>query len=91
MIKRVHCVVTGRVQGVGFRYFTQEQAAGHGLNGWVRNLYDGSVELEAEGEEDILEKFLRRIKEGPSFGCVADMKTQSIPVKDDKDGFHITF
>ena len=46
---RVHAVVAGLVQGVGFRYFTVMTAGKLGLGGWVRNCYDGSVEVEAQG------------------------------------------
>lgn len=47
--QRLYAVVEGRVQGVGFRYFTQERAVLLGLNGWVRNRWNGTVELIAEG------------------------------------------
>ena len=60
----LHAIVSGRVQGVGFRYWVKEEAEALGLKGWVRNLRDGSVEVEAEGEEDALFQFEQRAGEG---------------------------
>ena len=51
-------IVSGRVQGVGFRYYVEDIALGMNISGWVRNLSDGTVEIDAEGEEDKLKKFL---------------------------------
>ena len=51
-MKRVSVIVSGRVQGVGFRYFVEDIAADMKITGWVRNLPDGTVEIDAEGEED---------------------------------------
>lgn len=62
---RLSARVTGRVQGVGFRYFTRRQATRLGLTGWVRNQPDGSVELVAEGSRDALEALLAALQEGP--------------------------
>jgi acylphosphatase len=63
-------VVSGRVQGVGFRYFAQEAAAVEGLSGWVRNRPDGSVEILAEGEAESLRRFERRLARGPAMARV---------------------
>lgn len=57
--------ISGRVQGVGYRYFTQAQARHHGLNGYVRNLADGGVEVLAVGERQELEVFVRDLQQGP--------------------------
>ena len=65
---RLHAVVRGRVQGVGFRWFVQELAASRELTGGVRNLRDGSVEVDAEGLRADLEDFVDRLREGP-FGA----------------------
>ena len=58
-------VVTGRVQGVWFRGWTVDQARALGLNGWVRNRCDGSVEILADGPEDAVVELIRRCHEGP--------------------------
>ncbi len=62
MIKRVHIVVTGQVQGVGFRYSTLAWGKSLGLKGWVTNRIDGSVEIVAEGEQNAIEKLIAKIK-----------------------------
>ena len=62
--QRAHIVVSGRVQGIGFRYNVQKWAQSLGLKGWVRNLVDGSVEILAEGEENSLRQFIEKIKQG---------------------------
>ncbi|MFZ3069689.1 MAG: acylphosphatase [Anaerolineaceae bacterium] len=67
-IQRLHAIVEGHVQGVGFRYFALEQAQRLGLTGWVRNLPWGEVELEAEGSRQDLDTFLKKLYEGPA-GC----------------------
>ncbi len=70
--------VFGRVQGVGFRYFCLQTAQEFGLRGWVRNLPDGSVEMEAEGDEAILQEFLAHVGKGSSWARVE--RTESFPV-----------
>lgn len=66
-------VVSGRVQGVGFRWFTKQSADRHGVRGWVRNLSDGSVEVEATGSEGILGSFENDLRTGPAHSRVDDM------------------
>ena len=58
-------LISGRVQGVGFRHFTEAAAARAGVAGWVRNLPDGRVEVAAEGEDGVMERFERVIRKGP--------------------------
>lgn len=65
--------VSGRVQGVGFRYWTEDVAQSLGVCGWVRNCDNGDVEVEAEGPRDVLEEFLRRLHEGPVLARVRDI------------------
>jgi acylphosphatase len=64
-LARVHILVTGRVQGVGFRAFVQHCGTQAGLTGWVRNLADDKVETIAEGPKESLEKFAEEVKAGP--------------------------
>lgn len=59
-------LVSGRVQGVGFRYFAQDAARREGLHGYVANQDDGTVEVKAEGEAEALERFERALRRGPS-------------------------
>lgn len=70
MTKRVHVIVRGVVQGVGYRYFVQRVSERLKLSGWVRNLYDGSVEAWAEGEEAPLHEWLGLLRRGPSAAHV---------------------
>ncbi|WP_026825491.1 acylphosphatase [Exiguobacterium marinum] len=62
-----HLIVSGRVQGVGFRYFSQETAQQYGIKGWVRNQSDGTVELHVEGPEQDIEAFKKAVKDGNRF------------------------
>lgn len=67
---RVHAVVHGDVQGVGYRYFVQRAAWSDGLTGWVRNRYDGTVECVAQGPRDKLEELLAKLRRGPAMSAV---------------------
>lgn len=58
-------LIFGRVQGVGYRFFAQREASSLGIHGYVKNLADGNVEVYAAGSEKALEKFERRLHEGP--------------------------
>jgi len=58
-------LISGRVQGVGFRYYVQSVGRREAVEGWVRNLSDGRVETAAAGDEDAIERFERAIRQGP--------------------------
>jgi acylphosphatase len=73
--ERLHAVVRGHVQGVSFRYYTQETALGLGLTGWVRNLPDGGVEVTAEGSRAALDQLLTFLCRGPVAARVAEVQT----------------
>ncbi len=66
----VHLIIHGRVQGVGFRYFTQTTAQNLGLVGWVKNRWDGSVEIRAEGPKEKLRRLVNAVRRGPSTAWV---------------------
>jgi acylphosphatase len=70
---RVHLLVSGIVQGVSFRYYTVEEARRLGVAGWVRNLADGRVEAEAEGERRALEALVAWCRRGPPAAQVDDV------------------
>ena len=83
-------VVSGRVQGVGFRYFAQATAFRDGLHGWVRNLPDGRVEAAAEGEADALDRFEQALRHGPPGARVERVEIEHT-VPDGRDtGFTVT-
>jgi acylphosphatase len=86
---RVHVVVSGLVQGVGFRYFAYNKAKNLTLTGYVRNLYSGGVEIEAEGDRSLIEEFLKQVKVGPRAAHVADMKIEWIKCKEIHSGFEV--
>ena len=70
-------LVSGRVQGVGYRYFALDAARREGLSGYVKNLPDGRVEAEAEGEAEALERFERALRRGPSRARVEHVIVES--------------
>ena len=72
----VHTIVEGRVQGVGFRFFAREAARRLGLKGSVRNLPDGSVEVEAIGDRAALQKLVGQLQRGPGMAYVTDVRTE---------------
>lgn len=80
-------LVSGQVQGVGFRFFTQDAARREGLSGHVANLADGTVEAVAEGEAEALERFERALHRGPSRSRVQQVRVdEAVPT-----GLHVGF
>ncbi|MEM5793478.1 MAG: acylphosphatase [Candidatus Aenigmatarchaeota archaeon] len=73
---RVHCFISGKVQGVFFRKYTKDCANKLGINGWVKNLSDGKVELVAEGDERDIEEFLDFLKKGSPGSSVERMEVR---------------
>ena len=68
---RIHVVVRGRVQGVGFRWFVRETARGLDLAGWVRNRPDGAVEVEADGNDAAIARLRAALSQGPEGAAVS--------------------
>ena len=77
---RVHVTVSGRVQGVGYRYFAVTAARRLGVTGWVRNLSNGDVELEAQASRPVLREFLAAVKSGNEWSRVQDVEVMAVPV-----------
>jgi len=75
-VQRLHAVIHGDVQGVGFRYFVIDRARPLGVRGWVRNRPDGSVEITAEGERRNLEELLDVARRGPRGATVTDVDVE---------------
>lgn len=76
-MKRYHIIASGRVQGVGFRYFVHNLALEMNLSGWVRNLHNGQVEMEVQGEKDFIFEFEKIIKKGNKY-----IKLTSLEIKE---------
>jgi len=89
MKKHYKLTVTGKVQGVGYRFSCMEAARRLGIRGNVRNLFDGSVYVEAEGTEDQLDGFVSWCRKGPAWARVNDVKVEEGELQD-FDSFRIT-
>ncbi len=70
---RAHVFLAGRVQGVAYRFFAEKYANLLNVKGWVRNLYDGRVEVLAEGDRENVDQFLERLKQGPRMALVENV------------------
>ncbi len=77
-----HLIITGRVQGVGFRYYVEYKARQFKINGWVRNRHDGSVEAMIQGAAEDIEAMIVRLHRGPPKAAVSD-----ITVKDGEGSY----
>lgn len=75
-MQRLHLIVTGEVQGVGFRWYVQRTARALGLRGEVRNRVDGAVTIEAEGVRAALERLAEAAREGPAGARVAEVEVR---------------
>jgi acylphosphatase len=84
---RRRAVVSGVVQGVGFRASTREQARALGVSGVARNLLDGTVEVEAEGDRDAVEALLAWLRQGPPWSRVERVDVTELPVTGDAAPF----
>ncbi|NMB57388.1 acylphosphatase [Candidatus Beckwithbacteria bacterium] len=81
MKKHLNITITGRVQGVGFRFFVKSLATKFNLSGFVKNQINGSVYLEIEGDTPNIEEFLVKIKQGPRNAKVQDFKIEEVKIK----------
>ena len=90
-MERLHAVVRGDVQGVGFRYFVQGKANQLGLRGWVRNNDDGTVEVVAEGDRAQLEELARALEAGPRMARVDRVETQWSTATGKLQGFDLAW
>jgi acylphosphatase len=82
---RLHITVSGNVQGVGYRYFTQMKASQFGITGWVKNHSDGAVEIVAVGEKDNLDQFIDSLRQGNPFSKVSNLNVEEL---NDTEPFH---
>jgi acylphosphatase len=82
-------LVSGMVQGVGFRYFVLDRAVKLGLVGFTRNLFSGDVEIEVEGDRSLIEEFIKEVKVGPRAAHVADLKIEWLKYTGSNSSFDV--
>jgi acylphosphatase len=82
-------LIRGRVQGVGFRMFTEVAALREGVHGWVRNTRSGDVEIRAEGDAEALERFERAIAQGPPRSRVDSLDVTDLGADGRDTGFTV--
>lgn len=87
-IIRQHLKITGRVQGVGFRYRAKYAAANLGVTGWVKNEWDGSVEMEVQGTFEQINQLLKMLN-GSRFIYIDWIERKEIPTEAHENGFHV--
>ncbi len=88
-LERAEFIISGHVQGVGFRYFVYSKATALGLDGYAKNLAGGNVETIAEGPAEKVNKLLEYLKQGNSYSTVDKVKVNRSNPKYDIKGFHI--
>ena len=88
---RAHLLIDGRVQGVFFRAFTRDIAQTLGLNGWVRNLFDGRVEAVFEGKKEFIERAIQECYSGPPSARVTNIEVKWEEFKGDLRGFTMKY
>ncbi|KAH6682260.1 acylphosphatase [Plectosphaerella plurivora] len=90
MAKRIYFLAHGGVvQGVGFRYFTQKRATEYGVTGWCRNTPNNKVEGEAQGEQDVLDRFFKDVDQGPRSAKVVKLDKEDRDVVDGEEAFEV--
>lgn len=85
---RQHMRITGQVQGVGFRYRAKYAASALGVTGWVKNEWDGSVEMEVQGTLDQINQMLKTINQSP-YIQIDWIDRKEIPLEESEWGFHV--
>ncbi len=84
-------IISGHVQGVGFRYFTTNLAKQYDVNGWVRNLATGDVEVRVEGDKGAVSGFLKELKVGPAHGHVSNFQIEWRDYEEKYDSFSVRY
>lgn len=91
MTVQAHIIVSGIVQGVGYRYFVTKLARKWELTGWVKNLYTGEVEIEVEGPRGLIESLIQELWTGNAWATVRDVEVRWEKFSGQYDGFDILF
>ena len=90
-MKRLSATITGRVQGVSYRYYARREASSLGLTGWIRNETDGSVQIVAEGDEESLKELLRYLNQGSPLARVERVDFDLLPASGEFTTFYVRF
>ncbi len=90
-MSRARVLISGRVQGVGFRYYTVSCALDDQITGWVRNLPDGRVEAEVVGDKDTITHLVEELRAGPPGSHVADISLKWLPEDKSYSSFNIRY
>ena len=90
-MKAFEILVSGRVQGVGFRYFVLRKAKFHNIKGYVKNLYDGRVNILATGDDIALKEFINEIENGPFMSYTSNIDITDIQLTKRYESFSIEF
>lgn len=90
-MRRVHLIVSGNVQGVGYRAWVLRRTQGKHLVGWVKNRDDGTVEIVAEGEKKVLEEFIDDCRKGPDVAWVANIEILREQATGEFTGFEVIY
>jgi acylphosphatase len=90
-LKQIHLTVYGKVQGVGFRYFSQMKAVQYDVRGWVKNSEEGAVEILAEGTQGNLDLFIEDVRRGNPFSKVNDVIVQDTNKTESYQSFKIKY
>lgn len=88
-MKKIRILVKGMVQGVGYRYYCSRKADEYGIKGYVKNLFNGDVELVVEADSDLLPEFIKELKTGPRGAYVKSVLAEDSELKDDFTDFSI--
>ena len=89
MIKKKHLIISGKVQGVGFRYWMQNLAINNNIGGWVKNRSLGDVEALIIGQEKEVQKLIKQCKIGPSLATIQNIQINDYDQGYSKKGFNI--
>ncbi len=90
-IKTYKVLLSGRVQGVGFRYFAESLASKYGINGYVENIYNRKVEVVGQGEDEELRQFFEEVKKGPAFSVITETKVEELDGSKKYNTFEIKY
>lgn len=88
-MKSIKIIISGVVQGVGFRYFCYKKAAEYNITGYAKNLLNGDVEVVAQGEEGLVSDFIKELKTGPRYSNVKSVNMEKIDVEKEYSQFSI--